>query len=154
MVGEEHNRMEEESMSSMMPANLERSGSSGSDVFKSKERAAVGMKAFFNLMGLWRLKNEDMITLLGEPSQRTFFNWKAGKVSNVSADTMRRIGYLLGIHKALRLLFHNPENVYGWVSRDNEDFGGQSPLRRMIGGDVTDLAHVRRYLDAMRGGWV
>ncbi len=105
-------------MSTVTTRNLERSAG---DVFKSREHAAVGMKAFFNLKGLWRLKNEDAITLLGAPSQRTFFNWKSGKVSNVSADTMRRIGYLLGIHKALRLLFRNPENVYGWVSRDNEE---------------------------------
>lgn len=67
---------------------------------------------------------------------------------------MARIGYLLGIHRALRTLFANPENVYGWINRPNEDFGGQAPLARMLGGDVTDLAYVRQYLDGMRGGWV
>ena len=32
-------------------------------------------------------------------------------------------------------------------------FGGQTALQRMLAGDVTDLAAVRAYLDAERGGW-
>jgi len=51
------------------------------------------------------------------------------------------------------VVFSSPENVYGWVSRKNTDFNGQSPLERMLGGDMTDLAYVRQYLDALRGGW-
>jgi hypothetical protein len=66
---------------------------------------------------------------------------------------MSRIGYLLGIHRALRTLFSNPENVYGWINKENDDFGGQSPLQRMLGGEIIDLAYVRQYLDALRGGW-
>ncbi len=115
--------------------------------------ALVGLKAFFKLMEIWRVENVEARALLGAPKERTFFNWKKGQATYVPADTMRRIGYILGIHKALRILFTNPENVYGWVRRSNADFGGQSPLQRMTAGDVTDLAAVRAYLDAVRGGW-
>jgi len=45
------------------------------------------------------------------------------------------------------------ERAYAWVRRDNDVFGGQSALTRMLAGDVTDLAVVRAYLDAERGGW-
>lgn len=123
------------------------------NVFDSQDHAVAGLKAFFNLMDRWNVRNPQAIILLGGPKKRTFYNWKAGEIGSVPADTMRRMGYLLGIHKALRILFSNPENVYGWVNRENEDFGGQSPFARMLGGDVTDLAYVRQYLDAMRGGW-
>ena len=123
------------------------------NVFDSPHHAAAGLKAFFSLMDRWNVRNAQAMILLGEPKERTFYNWKAGEIGSVPADTIRRIGYLLGIHKALRILFTNPENVYGWINRENEDFGGQSPLARMLAGDVTDLAYVRQYLDGMRSGW-
>jgi hypothetical protein len=53
----------------------------------------------------------------------------------------------------LRQLFKDPAAAYGWIHRPNEAFGGQSALARMTAGDVTDLAAVRAYLDAVRGGW-
>ena len=123
------------------------------DTLASRAHAAAGLKAVFALAEHWRLSADQARSLLGRPSPRTFYNWKAGRVGRPSHDTMSRIGYLLGIHKALRVLFSNPDNVYGWISRENDDFNGQSPLQRMLGGDVTDLAYVRQYLDAVRGGW-
>ncbi|MBK8175790.1 MAG: DUF2384 domain-containing protein [Rhodospirillales bacterium] len=124
------------------------------DPLNNRAHIAAGLKAFFVLAELWKLNNEQARVLLGRPSERTFYNWKSGKVSGAPRDTMSRIGYLLGIHRALRTLFANPENVYGWISRNNDDFNGQAPLQRMLAGDVTDLAFVRQYLDALRGGWV
>ena len=59
----------------------------------------------------------------------------------------------MGIHKALRHLFKEPARAYAWVKKPNAAFGGQSALERMLAGDVTDLAAVRAYLDAERGGW-
>lgn len=120
---------------------------------RSADHMAAGLKAFFTLADHWRLNAEQARILLGQPSERTLYNWKTGKGGHPSHDTMSRIGYLLGIHSALRTLFSNPENVYGWVNRKNDDFSGQTPLQRMLGGDLTDLAYVRQYLDALRGGW-
>jgi len=123
------------------------------DPLASQDHAAAGMKSFFVLADHWKLSKEQALVLLGRPSERTYYNWKAGRVAVPSHDTMSRLGYLLGIHRALRTLFSNPENVYGWISKNNSDFGGQSPLQRMLGGEITDLAYVRQYLDAFRGGW-
>lgn len=120
----------------------------------SQNHAAAGLKAFFVLADYWKLSKEQALILLGRPSERTYYHWKAGQVAVPSHDTMSRIGFLLGIHRALRTLFSNSENVYGWINRENEDFGGQSPLQRMLGGEITDLAYVRQYLDSLRGGWV
>jgi hypothetical protein len=60
---------------------------------------------------------------------------------------------LLGIHKALRLLFDDPARGYGWIKRPNTAFGDLSALQIMLGGQLTDLMRVRRYLDAQRGVW-
>lgn len=124
------------------------------DPLASQAHAAAGLKAFFVLADHWQLDRDSARILLGRPSERTWYNWKAGQVAVPSHDTMSRLGYLLGIHRALRTLFSSPENVYGWITRENDDFNGQSPLQRMLGGEITDLAYVRQYLDALRGGWV
>ena len=115
--------------------------------------AQVGLKSFFRLAKLWHLKAEEERVLLGNPARSTFYNWTRGQVRTVPEDTLRRLGYIFGIHKALRILFSNPAQTYGWIKKPNTAFGGQSALDRMLAGDVTDLAHVRQYLDSVRGGW-
>lgn len=104
-------------------------------------------------MQAWDVSAEDARVILGGPALRTYYDWRAGKVVRVSTDTLRRIGYVAGIYKALQILYSDPGLADSWVNRPNEDFGGQTPLARMTAGDVTDLAHVRNYLDTARGLW-
>lgn len=68
-------------------------------------------------------------------------------------DTLQRLSYVLGVYRALQVLYSQPKMADGWVMRPNAAFGGGSALDRMLGGDVTDLAAARNYLDAVRGGW-
>lgn len=117
----------------------------------SPAKIAAAMRAFFRLADLWGLANEEARVLLGRPARSTFYNWKAGRVAAVPHDTVRRLSYLLGIHKALEIVFESPERADAWVRRPNAVFGGGSALARMLGGDVTDLAAVRTYLDTVRG---
>ena len=111
------------------------------------------MRAFFRLAGLWGLGMDEARVLLGQPSRARLYNWKAGKVRGLPHDTLQRISYLLGIHKALQILYSDPDLADAWVRRPNAAFGGQSALERMLAGDVSDLAAVRAHLDAARGGW-
>ena len=60
---------------------------------------------------------------------------------------------LLGIHKSLRHLFRDPPRGYEWLHKPNQAFGGASALDRLLAGSIPDLAAVRAYLDAERGGW-
>lgn len=117
-------------------------------------RDAVAIKAFFRLAELWRLSPAEAKVLLGQPSRATLYNWKAGKVRALPYDTLRRISYLLGIFKALQILYADPALADDWLRRPNEAFGGQSALEHMLAGDLTDLADVRAHLDAARGGGV
>ncbi len=116
------------------------------------EKIAVAMKAFFRVASLWDVSNEQARVLLGRPGRATYFLWKKGEVRTVPYDTVRRISYVLGIYKALQILLPIPARADAWLKEPNELFGGRSALDRMLGGDVTDLAAVRRTLDAVRGG--
>jgi Protein of unknown function (DUF2384) len=108
---------------------------------------------FFRIMALWGAGNPEMRQILGAPATRTFHEWKSGRVKRLPPDTLRRIGYVAGIYKALQILYSDPAQADQWVHEPNRHFGGQTPLARMAAGDVTDLAEVRAYLDAARAPW-
>jgi uncharacterized protein (DUF2384 family) len=117
------------------------------------ERTRKLFEGFFGIMKLWNVGATQMRRMLGSPPERTFYAWKAGKAHRVPEDTLRRIGYVAGIYKALQILYSNPAQADRWVHQPNRHFGDQAPLERMAAGDVTDLAAVRAYLDAARAPW-
>jgi hypothetical protein len=71
----------------------------------------------------------------------------------LDADQMQRISFVLNIHATLRLVFDNPDNVYGFASmaNDNEFFNGRSPLEIMAQGDMIALYETFRRIDMLRG---
>ena len=119
-----------------------------------KRIASAALQMFFNLSDRWNLQAKEELILLGDPAASTFFAWKANKTANkLSHDTLDRISYLMGIHKALNILLPSPRAADEWIKKPNSAplFGGDTALNRMLGGSLTDLADVRRYLDAQRG---
>lgn len=119
----------------------------------SLEEAQAMQRAIVNLFAKWELTDDEACTLLGGIGLRTFSRWKSGDLGRTSIDLQARMSNLLGIHKALRLLFDDPARAYGWIKRPNSAFGDLSALQIMLGGQLTDLMRVRRYLDAQRGVW-
>ncbi|MEH2509587.1 uncharacterized protein (DUF2384 family) [Nitrobacteraceae bacterium AZCC 1564] len=117
------------------------------------DRQALALEGFFQIMARWHVGNSDARRILGNPAERTFFQWKSGKATRVPDDTLRRIGYVAGIWKALQIVYSDAALADTWISRPNKAFGGQTPLARMVAGDVTDLAAVRTYVDAARAPW-
>jgi len=118
-----------------------------------RELAGPALRAFFNITGLWDLSAEQERVLLGSPGRSTFFRWKRDLNGALPQDVLERISYLLGIYKALQILFPEPAQADAWVKKPNQAplFGGRSALERMLGGQVADLYVVRQYLDAQRG---
>ena len=113
------------------------------------------LRAFFRIAALWGLDTAQERTLLGHPPASTFFKWKKDpQAANVSRDVLERISYVLGIFKALEILFPDPALADAWLRRGNDApmFGGRSALDRMLSGNVSDLFVVRQYLDGRRGG--
>jgi uncharacterized protein (DUF2384 family) len=112
---------------------------------------AAAKRAFFRIAEAWGVSDAEARILLGAPSRSTFYNYKRGEGGALSADTVERISYVLGIYKALQLLFPNPQQADAWMRKPNDSFGGRSALEHALGGKVVDLAFVRRMLDAVRG---
>lgn len=109
-------------------------------------------RAVVNLFRRWQLTDAQASTLLGGLSARTWARWKTGVVGRIPRDLKSRLSNLMGIHKALRIIFTDADRSYGWVKRPNEAFGGAPALDIMLGGELTDIMRVRRYLDSVRGG--
>ncbi|MEM7137742.1 MAG: MbcA/ParS/Xre antitoxin family protein [Myxococcota bacterium] len=108
-------------------------------------------RGFFRIMEAWGVRDGDAQVLLGRPSRTTYYAWKKGKGGKLAHDTLERVSYVLGIYKALQLLFPNPEQADAWMQKPNEAFGRRSALAHALGGRVVDLARVREYLDFVRG---
>ena len=115
--------------------------------------SAPGLRAFFRLAERWNLRIAEQRKLLGDPPESTFYKWKREQDGALSRDTLERISYLLGIFKALAILFPDPARADAWLRKPNTapTFGGHSALERMLSGNVADLFVVRQYLDAQRG---
>ena len=106
-------------------------------------------RAVLNLFKRWDVSDGEAAVLLDVPA-RTYARWKAGEPGRLGRDGKARLSNLLGIHKALRLIFREPERGYKWIKAPNTTFGGRSALEVMLDGELTDLMRVRRYLDAER----
>lgn len=116
------------------------------------EEAAAMFRATLNLFRLWGVNDDQAATILDVP-RRTFARWKAGEVGRLGRDGKARLSNLIGIHKALKIVFREASRGYAWIKAPNAAFGERSALDIMLGGELTDLMRVRRYLDAERGGW-
>jgi hypothetical protein len=113
----------------------------------------AGLRAFVNIAEAWGLSIAEQLTLLGIGSRSTFFKWRREREPRLSADTLERLSYLLGIYKSLQILLPEAGAADAWVRKPNTaaPFGGRSALERMLSGQVADLYVVRQYLDAQRG---
>ena len=105
------------------------------------------LKGYFGIMDLWSASDAETRIILGSPSESTFRAWRRGDEAKPLDDTLRRIGYVAAIFKALQILYSDQSLADRWMRAPNRAFGGQSPLDRMGAGDITDLAAVRSYLD-------
>ena len=123
-----------------------------SDTYSPEKNQAM-QRAVITLLGRWGLTDAQAGTLLGGISAKTFSRWRKGEYGRLTLDQSDRLSHLLGIHKALRIIFQDPERFYGWVTRENDAFDGKTALEVMLGGHMRDLERVRRYLDSVRGGW-
>jgi uncharacterized protein (DUF2384 family) len=109
--------------------------------------------AFFSIVDKWQLRNEDAMAMLGGISHGRYFELKRNRKGLLSQDELTRISLLIGIFKALNILFgHRLANQ--WTSRPNSNpmFNGAAPLQYLSRGGVPAMIGVRRLLDSRRGG--
>lgn len=117
----------------------------------SDEGGAAMARASINLFRKWGITDAQACVLLGGISESKYNRWKKNDIGRLGVDLKTRLSLLMGIHKALRILFTENERAYAWVKKQNKAFGGVSALDVMLKGQISNIYDVRNYLDAARG---
>jgi hypothetical protein len=124
---------------------------SSKDVQERLSRSAI--PAFFKMVEAWTLKDEAARQLIGGVSNGVYYQLKQGRQKTLDQDKLTRISLLIGIFKALNILYSG-KLADEWVNLPNTNpmFQSESPLAYMIKGGVPAMMRVRQLLDARRGG--
>jgi len=124
-----------------------------SDPATQQRLSPAAIKAFFSIAESWNLRDADAMALLGGVPSSTYYELKKKQAKTLSQDELTRASLLIGIFKALNILF-SPKLANQWISRPNSNlmFGDAPPLKLLIQGGVPGMLSVRRFLDSRRGG--
>lgn len=120
----------------------------------NKRMAVAGLKAVLNILDKWGCSAEQQQSILSLP-RATYYKYReAPERANLSRDQIERLSYLANIHASLRTVFSNPENVYGFMSMENNNpyFNGRKPMDIISTGQFGALYETFKRIDAMRGG--
>jgi hypothetical protein len=120
----------------------------------TRERlSGPGLKAFFNIMARWQVRDQDARVLLGGVTNGPYYQMKRDPNRLLDADRLTRVSLLIGIFKALHILY-SEKLADRWVQLPNSNriFGGATPLDYMMRGGLPAIHTVRRLLDARRAG--
>lgn len=119
-----------------------------------KNADLIAIRTAFNILDKWQCTPEQQQNIL-QISKAAFYKYRSesGSIS-LSKDQKERISYLLNIHAALRIVFDNPANVYGFMRMPNRNpyFNGETPLNLISSGHFGALYEVAKRIDALRGG--
>ena len=117
-------------------------------------RSATGLKTAVAILGKWGA-TVDAIQAVLRVSRATFFKAKSGSIEaiNLDSDQLDRISLVLNMHAALRIVFDNPDNVYGFMAmkNNNDFFNGRTPLESMENGSFMSVYETFKRVDALRG---
>ncbi|MBB3188948.1 antitoxin Xre-like helix-turn-helix domain-containing protein [Halomonas cerina] len=120
-----------------------------------KAKCAAGLKAAVAILEKWGATGEQATAIL-RVSRSTYARAKrrdpAWQVS-LDEDQLTRISLVLNIHAALRVIFDNPENLYGFMAMANHNdyFNGRAPLEIIASGGILALYEVFQRIDSLRG---
>jgi hypothetical protein len=118
-----------------------------------RKLSAPALRAFFNIARAWQLSVAEERGLLGWPPPSTLHKYKSGDTGVLSFDTLTRVSLVLGIYKALHILYAEPLFADNWLRMPNTNslFGGRSPLAFVLDSGIDGLFQLRRLLDSRRG---
>ena len=125
-----------------------------SDKQSQRQIAATGLKTVFAILDKWHCSAEQIQRIL-QISKAAYYKYRNDPgCASLTQDQLERISYLLNIHSSLRLLFDNPQNLYGFMEMSNHNpyFNGLSPLDVISSGQFSALYETYKHIDALRGG--
>jgi hypothetical protein len=113
----------------------------------------TALPAFFKIADAWGIADATARQLLGGVSNGVYYQLKGGAKKTLDQDRLTRISLLVGIFKALNILYSR-KLADAWITLPNSNamFEGQAPLTYMLKGGVPALVRVRQLLDTRRGG--
>jgi uncharacterized protein (DUF2384 family) len=124
------------------------------DLSKRTTRERLSQSAidgFISIADRWSLTIDERCGLLGV-ERSTLHRLRTGAGTR-SQDELTRVSYIVGMYKALHLLF--PADLANeWVKRPNINllFGGSRPLDFLLRTGIPGFHQVRSLLDGYRGG--
>jgi Protein of unknown function (DUF2384) len=129
------------------------------DLSRLEERrrlSGAALKALFNIVKHWQIRDEDARQLLGGISNGAYYQLKqntGASVRPLEQDRLVRISYLIGIFKSLNILY-SQRLADQWMQLPNTNpiFAGRTPLDYILRGGTPAMDVVRRLVDARRGG--
>jgi hypothetical protein len=129
------------------------------DLSRPEERrrlSGAALKALFNIVKHWQIRDEDARQLLGGISNGAYYQLKqsaGASVKTMEQDRLVRISSLIGIFKSLIILY-SQRLADQWMQLPNTNpiFAGRTPLDYILRGGTPAMDVVRRLLDARRGG--
>jgi hypothetical protein len=126
------------------------------DLSSAEERkrlSPAALRAFFNIVDRWEIRDDDARQLMGGISSGAYYEFKKKPNRILDQDRLQRISYLIGIFKALNILY-GTRLADKWIQLANTNplFTGRTPLTYMMQGGTPAMEVVRRLLDARRGG--
>ena len=137
-----------------VPGYRSESSADLSDPATRRRLSPSAVKGFLAIMGKWDLRDPDARQLLGGMSTGSFYALKkAPKGRSLDQDTLTRISLIIGIFKALNILY-SPRLADAWMTRPNSNpiFRGLTPAAYIIQRGQPGMISVRQLLDARRGG--
>jgi uncharacterized protein (DUF2384 family) len=129
------------------------------DLSRREERrrlSTAALKALFKIVEHWKVRDEDARQLLGGISNGSYYQLKKNPRTpgkSLEQDQLVRISYLIGIFKALNILY-SQRLADQWMQLPNTNpiFAGGTPLDYILHGGTPAMDILRRLLDARRGG--
>lgn len=126
---------------------------------EDRERTSgPGLRTFREIADRFDLSEAERIAILGDPGRSTYHQWmkkaREQQPLTLPLDTLSRISAILGIYKAMTILFEDENQALVWLKGPHRGtlFEGAAPMAFMLEGGHDGLMSVRRYLDAWRGG--
>jgi DNA-binding Xre family transcriptional regulator len=106
----------------------------------SKDQSGVILRTALRILEKWKATTEQAISIL-RVSRSSISRIQQGKGVELDCDQLERASIVLNCHASLRLVFDNPENVYGFVGMENHNdfFNGRKPLEIMAQGELMSL---------------
>jgi len=112
--------------------------------------AGAALRAFNQIALVWGLTDHEQAAIIGRPVANANEMAETGNVDIAWPETIERVSYVVGIYRALHILFPDQRQADAWVRRPNKApaFNGDTALALMCTGGLSDLAMVRQHLEA------